>query len=55
MAGRTKTNEAELPSHLEHILNSMGIRVVEQTKQRDTRHEYKFRMPIFDENGEPDF
>ena len=51
--------QAELPLSLELELQEMGLLSVQHEELDDPVHtptrEYKFRMPNFDENGEPEF
>ena len=51
--------QAELPLSLELELQEMGLLNVQHEELDDPVHtsarEYKFRMPDFDENGEPEF
>lgn len=47
----------KLPPSLEQQLEQLGVVVREQdvVQQPKVIREYKFRMPSFDKNGEPDF
>lgn len=54
MDGKIKITETRLPADLSLFLNVMGIKKITTSAPKPQRT-YEFRMPIFDENGEPDF
>lgn len=49
--------ENDLPIPLMRHLEELGVmpKSLPDDVPDDPRFSYKFRMPIFDENGEPDF
>lgn len=46
--------ESILPPHIEIQVRQLGV-MAEKQQEKVVVSEHKYRRPIFDENGEPDF